>query len=78
MIVGMLMVLVFLMLMIFCIQVIEALTRGHTRLEEETIRKQQMKEPEKTEPGGEPTIPAAVLAAAVAAFEADRGRAAIP
>lgn len=78
MIVGMLMVLLFLLLMIYCIQLIEALTRGHTRLEEETIRKQQMKKPDKTEPGEEPMIPAAVLAAAVAAYEADRNRVAIP
>ena len=74
--VGMLMVLFFLLLMVFLIKVIEILNRSHANIEEQQIKKQRQV-PLKLDTTGA-TFPAAVLAAAVYAFEEDRRQNFIP
>ena len=70
MVVGMLMVLLFLLLMMLFIMLIEFLNRSHTKIEAQ--RTQQERKAHKQNAFQEPTIPAAVLAAAVSAYEAER------
>ena len=70
MVVGMLMVLLFLLLMMLFIMLIEFLNRSHTKMEAQRI--QQERKAQKQNAFQEPTIPAAVLAAAVSAYEAER------
>ena len=70
MVVGMLMVLLFLLLMMLFIMLIEFLNRSHTKMEAQ--RTQQERKAQKKNAFQEPTIPAAVLAAAVSAYEAER------
>tara|TARA_X000001036_G_scaffold176354_1_gene166934 strand:+ start:242 stop:559 length:318 start_codon:yes stop_codon:yes gene_type:complete len=70
MVVGMLMVLLFLLLMMLFIMLIEFLNRSHTKMEAQ--RTQQERKAQKQNAFQEPTIPAAVLAAAVSAYEAER------
>ena len=70
MLVGMLMVLLFLLLMMLFIMLIEFLNRSHTQTE--ALRIQQERKAQKQNAFQEPTIPAAVLAAAVSAYEAER------
>ena len=66
----MLMVLLFLLLMMLFIMLIEFLNRSHTKMEAQ--RTQQESKGQKQNAFQEPTIPAAVLAAAVSAYEAER------
>ena len=66
----MLMVLLFLLLMMLFIMLIEFLNRSHTKMEAQ--RTQQERKVQKQNAFQEPTIPAAVLAAAVSAYEAER------
>ena len=68
--IGMLMVLLFLLLMMLFIMLIEFLNRSHTKMEAQRIQ-QEMKA-QKQNAFQEPTIPAAILAAAVSAYEAER------
>ena len=70
MVIGMLMVLLFLLLMMLFIMLIEFLNRSHTKMEAQRI--QQERKAQKQNTFQEPTIPAAVLAAAVSAYEAER------
>ena len=70
MVVGMLMVLLFLLLMMLFIMLIEFLNRSHTKMEAQRL--QQERKVQKQNAFQEPTIPAAVLAAAVSAYEAER------
>ena len=70
MVVGMLMVLLFLLFMMLFIMLIEFLNRSHTKMEAQRI--QQERKAQKQNAFQEPTIPAAVLAAAVSAYEAER------
>ena len=70
MVVGMLMVLLFLLLMMLFIMLIEFLNRSHTKME--TQRIQQEKKVQKQNASHEPVVPAAALAAAVSAYEAER------
>ena len=70
MVVGMLMVLLFLLLMMLFIMLIEFLYRSHTKMEAQRI--QQERKAQKQNAFQEPTIPAAVLAAAVSSYEAER------
>ena len=69
MVVGMLMVLLFLLFMMLFIMLIEFLNRSHTKMEAQRI--QQERKTQKQNAFQEPTIPAAVLAAAVSAYEAE-------
>ena len=68
MVVGMLMVLIFLLLMMLFIMLIEFLNRSHTQTE--VLRIQQERKAQKQN-AFQPMIPAAVLAAAVSAYEAE-------
>ena len=70
MVVGMLMVLLFLLLMMLFIMLIEFLNRSHTKMEAQRI--QQERKVQKQNALQEPLVPAAVLAAAVSAYEAER------
>ena len=70
MVVGMLMVLLFLLLMMLFIMLIEFLNRSHTKMEAQRI--QLERKAQKQNAFQEPEIPAAVLAAAVLAYEAER------
>ncbi|MCH2295119.1 MAG: OadG family protein [SAR324 cluster bacterium] len=70
MVVGMLMVLLFLLLMMLFIMLIEFLNRSHTKMEAQRI--QQERKAQKQYAFQVPKIPAAVLAAAVSAYEAER------
>ena len=70
MVVGMLMVLLFLLLMMLFIMLIEFLNRSHTKMEAQRI--QQERKTQKQNAFQEPVVPAAVLAAAVSAYEAER------
>ena len=70
MVVGMLTVLLFLLLMMLFIMLIEFLNRSHTKMEAQRI--QLERKAQKQNAFQEPTIPAAVLAAAVSAYEAER------
>ena len=70
MVVGMLMVLLFLLLMMLFIMLIEFLNRSHTKMEAQRI--QQERKTQKQNDFQEPVVPAAVLAAAVSAYEAER------
>ena len=70
MVVGMLMVLLFLLLMMLFIMLIEFLNRSHTKMEAQRI--QQERKVQKQNAFQEPVVPAAVLAAAVSAYEAER------
>ena len=67
MIVGMLTVFLFLLLMIAFIKLIEILNRSHTQQEAERQRR-----PTKKPTPQEPHVPTVVLAAAIAAYEAER------
>ena len=68
MVVGMLMVLLFLLLMMVFIKLIEILNRKHTTIEAHRRRKVPLKK----EVAQEATVPAAVFAAAIASYEAER------
>ena len=70
MVVGMLMVLLFLLLMMLFIMLIEFLNRSHTKMEAQRI--QQERKAQNQNAFQQPMIPAAVLAAAVSAYEAER------
>ena len=70
MVVGMLMVLLFLLLMMLFMMLIEFLNRSQTKMEAQRI--QQERKAQKQNAFQEPTIPAAVLVAAVSAYEAER------
>ena len=70
MVVGMLMVLLFLMLMMLFIMLIEYLNRSYTKMEAQRI--QQERKVQKQNAFQEPLAPAAVLTAAVSAYEAER------
>ena len=70
MVVGMLMVLLFLLFMMLFIMLIEFLHRSHTKMEAQRI--QQERKAQKQNAFQEPVVPAAVLAAAVSAYEAER------
>ena len=70
MVVGMLMVLLFLLLMMLFIMLIEFFNRSHTKMEAQ--RTQEERKSQKQNAFQEPFIPAAVLAAAVSAYEAER------
>ena len=70
MVVGMLMVLLFLLLMMLFIMLIEFLYRSHTKMEAQRI--QQERKAQKQNAFQKPAIPAAILAATVSAYEAER------
>ena len=70
MVVGMLMVLLFLLLMMLFIILIEFLNHSHTKMEAQRI--QQERKAHKQNALQEPVVPAAILAAAVSAYEAER------
>ena len=69
MVVGMLMVLLFLLLMMLFIMLIEFLNRSHTQTEALRIKQERKAQKQNA---FQPTIPTAVLAAAVSAYEAER------
>ena len=66
----MLMVLLFLLLMMLFIMLIEFLNRSHTKMEAQRI--QQERKVQKQNAFQESLVPAAVLTAAVSAYEAER------
>ena len=70
MLIGMLMVLFFLMMMIFFVKLIEIFNRSHTLAEEEKYRTHQKNLSNQQEHKN--SLPAAIFAMAIAAYEEDR------
>ena len=69
MVVGMLMVLLFLLLMMLFIMLIEFLYRSHTKMEAQRIQQERKVQKQNA---FQDVVPAAVLAAAVSAYESER------
>ncbi|MBL4823718.1 MAG: OadG family protein [SAR324 cluster bacterium] len=69
--VGMATVMLFLMLMIACIELVRHLNRNFTTLEQQTLKARRKSSNAPSKPAAQSTVPVEVFAAAITAFESE-------
>ena len=73
--IGMATVMLFLLLMIACIEWVKHLTRNYTLLQQQALQARRRSNPNSTETDTSSTVPVEVFSAAITTFEAEKNTA---